>query len=152
MIRVLFVSLALTACADPPPPAPRSATVTLEIQGMHCNGCAMAITEAVEKVGGVSRCRVSLEDESAQVELDPARVTAAAVVAVIDGLGYQAGLPGEAPAGEPAGEPTPAGEPEGSEPSSAQAPAAQAPAAQAPDAAADEPAPKAAADEPAPAP
>jgi len=97
MTRILLAMVlsALVAC-EKAPFSPQTATITVEVGGMLCQGCAMEITEAVEKLDGVKSCDVSFAGSSAEVELDPAWVTAAQVTAVIAGLGYQAALPGQA--------------------------------------------------------
>jgi len=136
MIRILgpFVLFALMACDQPPPP-PQPVTVTVEVGGMHCDGCAMAITEAIEKLDGVKSCAVSFSEKRAEVELDPARVTPAEVASVIAGLGYHATMPGESatptpPPAVPAIEEAPAAA--GAAPTEEPAPAEDDPAAEVP--------------------
>lgn len=43
-------------------------TVKLDVKGMHCQNCVAHVTEALEKVDGVTSASVSLSKESAVVE------------------------------------------------------------------------------------
>lgn len=61
-------------------------TVVFEIQGMHCDGCANAISTKAGRVEGVVACEASFEDGTAVVEVDPDAVDD--VQAAIASLGY----------------------------------------------------------------
>lgn len=55
-------------------------TKTISIEGMHCQHCVAAVTEALKAVSGVSSVNVSLEQNNAVVEgagLDDAALKAA---------------------------------------------------------------------------
>jgi copper chaperone len=67
-------------------------TLTQEfaVTGMHCQGCVKSVTGAVKQVRGVTRVDVSLEQNSATVEFDAAAASAAAIVAAIEGAGFDA--------------------------------------------------------------
>lgn len=43
-------------------------TKTIAIEGMHCQHCVAAVTEALKDVSGVSSVQVSLEHNNAVVE------------------------------------------------------------------------------------
>ncbi len=65
--------------------------VKLSVQGMSCENCAKHVTEALEKVSGVTKVTVSLRDNTAEVELssDAGEVTPQLLQAV-EQAGYQA--------------------------------------------------------------
>jgi copper chaperone len=67
-------------------------TITREfaVHGMHCQGCVKSVTGAVTRVPGVTRVDVSLEKKSATVEFDAAGANPAAIVAAIEGAGFEA--------------------------------------------------------------
>lgn len=67
----------------------KSATCTLRIDGMTCAGCAVAVKMAANKVGGVTRVDVSLEEHLARVTYDPATTTPSAIAnAIAEGTGF----------------------------------------------------------------
>lgn len=54
--------------------------VTLGVDGMSCGGCVSSVEKALERVPGVKRVRVSLQEATAEVEgegLDTTRLRAA---------------------------------------------------------------------------
>lgn len=65
--------------------------IKLSVQGMSCENCANHVTEALEKVPGVTKVTVSLRDNTAEVELraDAGDVTPQLLQAV-EQAGYQA--------------------------------------------------------------
>ena len=97
-IPVLLLSGILGACncdcAEEPVvqvPADSSVTpvtLTWEVRGMSCDGCAKAIQAKVAKVDGVESCTVSHEEASAVVVADPAQQ--AAIQDAITRLGFEA--------------------------------------------------------------
>ena len=85
--------------ADATPAVARSAeTRTFGVEGMHCDGCANAITTKVSKVDGVQSCEVSLDDATATVAADPAVFDE--VQAAIAKLGYDVTPASPASSGE----------------------------------------------------
>ena len=68
----------------------------LEIQGMHCANCALAIERALRQVPGVTEATVNFAAETASVTFDPEATTPEALVAAIEGAGYGATLSGGA--------------------------------------------------------
>lgn len=75
---LLVAGACLASCAPTQPePAPVVRTVEFTVEGMGCDGCVRAITDAVLEVPGVTSCQVSLEGHSATVEItDDAAVPA----------------------------------------------------------------------------
>ena len=67
-------------------------TLTREfaVEGMHCQGCVKSVTGAVTGVAGVKHVDVSLEKKTATVEFDAAAASPAAIVAAIEGAGFDA--------------------------------------------------------------
>ena len=67
-------------------------TLTREfsVGGMHCGGCVKSVTGAVSRVPGVKRVDVSLENKTAKVEFDGTLATPEAIVAAIEGAGFDA--------------------------------------------------------------
>lgn len=61
-------------------------TVVFDIEGMHCDGCANAISTKAGRVEGVVACEASFEDGTAVVEVAPDAVDD--VQAAIASLGY----------------------------------------------------------------
>ncbi len=116
--KYLIACIALAAVALPgancgesgsPPPASNArqpadagdasaaTTVTLAIEGMHCQGCVTAITGKVQTLEGVREVHVSLPDGAASVTVDhPDRVEP--ILQAIGSLGYRATVAGGPPA------------------------------------------------------
>jgi copper chaperone CopZ len=74
--------------------------VTLAVTGMSCGGCAGSVQRALERHPGVSAAAVSLAQNSATVEFDPASTSAEALVEAVRATGYGAAVAG--PHAEPA--------------------------------------------------
>jgi copper chaperone len=63
-------------------------TITLSIDGMHCDGCVRRVTNALNAIEGV---RVdSVQVGSATVAADPARVSLEQVEAAVNRIGFTA--------------------------------------------------------------
>lgn len=63
-------------------------TVRLDVEGMHCGGCASRVEAALSDVDGVDRVEVSLERGEATVEgPDP---MSSELVAAVQSTGYEA--------------------------------------------------------------
>ncbi|MGH8226162.1 MAG: heavy-metal-associated domain-containing protein [Gammaproteobacteria bacterium] len=60
----------------------------LEIEGMHCEGCAQIIQSVLARLEGVQTSAVSHRDGAARVLFDPARVTREQIEHTIDKAGY----------------------------------------------------------------
>ncbi len=63
-------------------------TVNLSIQGMHCGGCASKVSTALKAVAGANVEQVAVG--SARVSFDPHKTSAAALISVVDHLGFKA--------------------------------------------------------------
>jgi len=62
------------------------------VSGMHCGGCVRSVTRAVSQVPGVHKVDVSLERNKATVEYDGGTTQPAAIVAAIEGAGFEASV------------------------------------------------------------
>jgi copper chaperone len=62
--------------------------VTIKVDGMSCEHCVKAVTEAAGKLPGVGNVKVSLEAGTAEVSYDPAKVSLDAIKAAIEDQGY----------------------------------------------------------------
>jgi copper chaperone len=65
-------------------------TATFVVNGMTCNGCVRSVTNAIRQAPGVASVDVSLGEKRATVEYDPASGSPAAIVAAIEGAGFEA--------------------------------------------------------------
>ena len=63
-------------------------TATLYITGMACGGCASSIQQALLGLTGVTQAEVSHVEAKAEVEYDPALVSEAQMLAVVEKAGY----------------------------------------------------------------
>lgn len=67
--------------------------VTIKVGGMVCDGCSSRVEAALKAAPGVASASVDLEKGVATVVVvGPAGATAAALVALIEGLGFEAAL------------------------------------------------------------
>ncbi|AZV38419.1 copper chaperone [Komagataeibacter xylinus] len=65
--------------------------LTLNIQGMTCDGCAAKVQRALEGVDGVSMVEVSLEQGKAFVTYDTRSTNLEELYAAVDDAGFDAG-------------------------------------------------------------
>jgi copper chaperone len=63
-------------------------TIKLGVEGMHCRHCVMAVKSALAALPGVASAEVSLEQKTATVSYDPAKVGRPAMKAAIENEGY----------------------------------------------------------------
>lgn len=63
-------------------------TLSFEVGGMHCGGCAGKVRNALSTLAGVRNIEVTLNPGKATVMADPARVTPAQIESAITALGY----------------------------------------------------------------
>ena len=104
-IAIALLAGAAAGCTTPPP-APRSntqasaaapaseaqtKTVRIPIDGMSCSACVARIKSGLSELDGVSSVDVDLASRSARVRFVPSRLSAEAIVAAIDEMGYRAG-------------------------------------------------------------
>ncbi len=65
-------------------------TINLNIEGMHCGGCATGIQMVTEQLDGVSSAFVDLDGKKGTWEIDSSKVTADKIIEEIVKLGYKA--------------------------------------------------------------
>jgi copper chaperone CopZ len=61
----------------------------LQLEGMHCDGCAETIEAAVGREPGVKAAAVNFRDGEARVLYDPAATSAERLIAAVGRLGYR---------------------------------------------------------------
>ena len=64
-------------------------SVTLKVEGMHCDGCAATIQALIERNGGVRKAAVSFSDGEARVFYDPRSATEEQLTAAIEQGGFR---------------------------------------------------------------
>ncbi len=64
-------------------------SVTLKVEGMHCDGCAATIQALIERNGGVRKAAVSFSDGEARVLYDPRSVTEEQLTTAIEKGGFR---------------------------------------------------------------
>ena len=64
--------------------------VEMNIEGMHCGGCATGIQMVTEQMEGVGSSFVDLDSKKGTFEYDGAKVTPEEIIEEIGKLGYQA--------------------------------------------------------------
>ncbi len=82
-IAVVIVAVAAGGCS-------RSTTVhtSFTVEGMHCESCSSAITEALERVDGVKSASADHVAGSAEATFRTPGATPEQLAAEIEGLGY----------------------------------------------------------------
>ena len=66
--------------------------ITLNIDGMTCNGCVASVTKILQGVDGVASAEVSLADKRAEVAFDATKTSVDALIATVEDGGYDASL------------------------------------------------------------
>lgn len=64
-------------------------SITLKIEGMHCDGCANTIKALVEREQGVKTVAVSFDSGEARILYDPASINEERLVAMVERPGYR---------------------------------------------------------------
>lgn len=62
--------------------------VTLKVEGMSCGGCVRNVTGVLTALPGVEGAEVSLEQATATVRFDPARIEVSALRHAIEEAGF----------------------------------------------------------------
>lgn len=70
-------------------------TLTVRIDGMHCDGCARIIETVLSRLDGVETVSVSYAEATARVLYDPAQLSESRVHAAVENAGYRIIPPGE---------------------------------------------------------
>lgn len=60
----------------------------IDVEGMSCDHCKMAVTKAVNALEGVSTVEVSLENKTVSVDFEEDRLPLDAIKQAIEGQGY----------------------------------------------------------------
>ena len=63
-------------------------TITLDIDGMTCQGCVGSVTRVLQAAPGVNAARVTLSPGRAEVTYDPSRVDVATLRKAVEDAGY----------------------------------------------------------------
>jgi len=63
-------------------------TVTLNVQGMSCQGCVGSVTRVLKGTPGVQSVSVQLEPGRAEVSYDPARASIDDLKRAVEDAGY----------------------------------------------------------------
>jgi copper chaperone len=64
-------------------------SVTLKLEGMHCDGCAATIQALIERNDGVRKAAVSFSDGEARVLYDPKVIAEDHLTMVIEKSGFR---------------------------------------------------------------
>lgn len=64
------------------------ATKTLQVKGMSCGHCKMAVENALKELDGVTQAEVNLEAGKVDVTFDDSKVTVDAMKEAIEDQGY----------------------------------------------------------------
>ena len=67
----------------------------LNIEGMHCDSCAVDIKETLEETAGVNEADVTFKRKTAIVDFDEGAVQEKTLIKKIQDLGYKATISGE---------------------------------------------------------
>lgn len=100
LLLIAAPQLAIAAPAKPAgtkpatakPGGKQTATARINIVGMHCEGCAGSVSQALKQVKGVRGVEVSAAKKLGTVQYDPATVKPADLLAVVTRAGYKASL------------------------------------------------------------
>jgi mercuric ion binding protein len=93
MRRTLICLLLLAASALAAPPA----EVTLNVPGMTCSACPIAVRKALERLPGVEWARVDYKQKTAHVRFDPERVTPEALTDATLNAGFPSTVQAQRP-------------------------------------------------------
>lgn len=63
-------------------------TLTINIKGMTCGGCVKSVTNVLQQLPGVSSVNVSLEQNSAMISFDSAKVGPSQFKSAIEDAGF----------------------------------------------------------------
>jgi copper ion binding protein len=64
-------------------------TITFDVEGMTCNGCASHVENDVNKLPGIVKVDAIYEEATAKVEFDQTKVSVAQIEEAINGTGYK---------------------------------------------------------------
>lgn len=69
--------------------------IQLNIEGMHCDSCAIGIQMVLENTDGVKKSSVDYDKKLAEVEFDEDKVPVENLIKAISELGYKAAVKGD---------------------------------------------------------
>ena len=67
-------------------------SVTFAVSGMHCDGCALSVEQALRVAPGVRAARVTFADGWAAIEFDDAAASETDLIAAIRAAGFDAAV------------------------------------------------------------
>lgn len=92
--------LAASACSTDEAKSAKGAnmkTVVIPVEGMSCGSCAAKVKRTLKDINGVGEAVVDLGERNVTVDYDPRQLAPDRLIGAINGLGYKAGAPAEAP-------------------------------------------------------
>jgi copper chaperone len=84
---IFFFSLILATTAFA---SEKNKTITLNVSGMTCQGCASSVEKALQKVDGVKEAKVNLSEKKVTIVLASAKTTVASLIKAVDDAGFTA--------------------------------------------------------------
>lgn len=64
-------------------------TVTLKVEGMHCDGCASNVQSLLERQNGIRKAATFFQNKEVRVLYDPQALTEDQLVSIVERAGYQ---------------------------------------------------------------
>ncbi|MDR3344154.1 MAG: copper ion binding protein [Oscillospiraceae bacterium] len=64
--------------------------ITLQVEGMSCGHCEIAVQEAVRSLPGIKKVKANRHKKSAAADYDAAQVTPEEIIKAINDTGYKA--------------------------------------------------------------
>ena len=93
MLALLLAVWPITSAAGQERPTTKTASCTLQVSGMTCSGCAVAVRNAAKQIDGVREATVSYERGTAEITYDPARTSPEAIAKEItEKTGFKASV------------------------------------------------------------
>ena len=86
--RLIIIGVILTIGITTVSAATR--TVTIRVEGMHCQNCAASLEKKLKATAGVKAVRVSFQRKEAWVRYDDRTISVAQIREVINSTGYKA--------------------------------------------------------------
>ena len=84
LIIAVFLTVGITSVSA------ATRTVTIRIEGMHCQNCAASLEKKLKATAGVQAVRVSFAKKEAWVKYDDRTISVAQIREVINSTGYKA--------------------------------------------------------------
>ncbi len=98
-LTAAFLTLGINGCSEKKTDAPKAQAeatagptkvVALEVDGMTCNSCEVALKTTLKKLDGVKAVEANYKENRAVVTVNPEKVADEQIVAAISKLGYTA--------------------------------------------------------------